>query len=79
MASDTHYDLNVIGGGSGGLTAATIGTRLGAKTLLIDKEKLGGDCLHYGCVPSKAMIAEAIASCLYFPQNPYSPAGDCSA
>jgi dihydrolipoamide dehydrogenase len=59
MAADTHYDLIVIGGGSGGLTAATIGARLGAKTLLIDKENLGGDCLHYGCVPSKAMVASA--------------------
>jgi pyruvate/2-oxoglutarate dehydrogenase complex dihydrolipoamide dehydrogenase (E3) component len=50
------YDLTVIGGGSGGLTAARIATSLGANVLLIDKERLGGDCLHYGCVPSKALI-----------------------
>lgn len=50
------YDLIVIGGGSAGLTAATIGGRLGARTLLVDKERLGGDCLYYGCVPSKALI-----------------------
>jgi len=50
------YDLTIIGGGSGGLTAARIATSLGANVLLIDKERLGGDCLHYGCVPSKALI-----------------------
>jgi dihydrolipoamide dehydrogenase len=54
----THaqYDLTVIGGGSGGLTAARLATVLGANVLLIDKERLGGDCLNYGCVPSKSLI-----------------------
>ena len=50
------YDMTIIGGGSGGLTAARIATALGANVLLIDKERLGGDCLNYGCVPSKSMI-----------------------
>jgi pyruvate/2-oxoglutarate dehydrogenase complex dihydrolipoamide dehydrogenase (E3) component len=50
------YDLTIIGGGSGGLTAARLATSLGANVLLIDKERLGGDCLHYGCVPSKSLI-----------------------
>jgi dihydrolipoamide dehydrogenase len=50
------YDMTIIGGGSGGLTAARLAAALGASVLLIDKEKLGGDCLHYGCVPSKSMI-----------------------
>lgn len=50
------WDLIVIGGGSAGLTAATIAGRVGASVLLIDKEALGGDCLHTGCVPSKALI-----------------------
>lgn len=50
------YDLTVIGGGSGGLTAARIATSLGANVLLVDKERLGGDCLNYGCVPSKSLI-----------------------
>ena len=50
------WDLIVIGGGSAGLTAATMGGRVGARTLLVDKEALGGDCLHHGCVPSKAFI-----------------------
>ena len=47
-----QYDLTIIGGGSGGLTAARLATSLGANVLLIEKERLGGDCLHYGCVPS---------------------------
>ena len=59
MKKKYQYDLIVIGGGSAGLTAATISSRLGAKTLLIDKENLGGDCLHYGCVPSKALLTSS--------------------
>ncbi len=51
-----QYDLTVIGGGSGGLTAARLAAALGARVLLIDKERLGGDCLRYGCVPSKTLI-----------------------
>src|SRR5271157_6303467 len=52
----TYYDITIIGGGSGGLTAARIAASLGANVLLIDKERLGGDCLNYGCVPSKSLI-----------------------
>jgi len=48
--------MTIIGGGSGGLTAARLATSLGANVLLIDKEHLGGDCLKYGCVPSKSLI-----------------------
>ena len=51
-----QYDITIIGGGSGGLTAARLAYSLGARTCLIDKERLGGDCLHYGCVPSKSLI-----------------------
>ncbi len=54
--SHPQYDLTIIGGGSGGLTAARLATSLGAKVLLIDKERLGGDCLYTGCVPSKSLI-----------------------
>jgi len=50
------YDMAIIGGGSGGLTAARVATVLGANVLLVDKERLGGDCLNYGCVPSKSLI-----------------------
>ena len=51
-----RYDISIIGGGSGGLTAARLAAALGASVLLVDKETLGGDCLHYGCVPSKSLI-----------------------
>jgi pyruvate/2-oxoglutarate dehydrogenase complex dihydrolipoamide dehydrogenase (E3) component len=51
-----EYDLVVIGGGSGGLVAARVARELGAKVALIDKERLGGDCLYAGCVPSKTLI-----------------------
>lgn len=50
------YDLVVIGGGAGGLTVAAGSAMLGAKVALIEKDRLGGDCLWYGCVPSKAFI-----------------------
>ena len=53
------YDLVVIGAGSGGLTAAIGGAGIGAKTLLVEKNKLGGDCTHWGCVPSKTLIKRA--------------------
>ncbi|GCE12385.1 dihydrolipoyl dehydrogenase family protein [Tengunoibacter tsumagoiensis] len=53
------YDLTIIGGGSGGLPAARIATSLGARVLVVDKERLGGDCLYTGCVPSKSLIHAA--------------------
>lgn len=52
----TQYDLIIIGGGSAGLPAAQIAHSLGAKVLLVDKERLGGDCLLHGCVPSKSLL-----------------------
>lgn len=58
--SEYDYDLGIIGGGAAGLTAAAGGAQFGAKTILIEKsDKLGGDCLHYGCVPSKTLIRTA--------------------
>jgi len=53
------YDMIIIGGGAAGLTVAAGAAQLGAKTALIEKEKLGGDCLYYGCVPSKTLIKAA--------------------
>ncbi|MBD3295803.1 MAG: FAD-dependent oxidoreductase [Candidatus Omnitrophica bacterium] len=56
--TDMRYDqdITVIGGGAAGLVAATGAAALGARTLMIEKEKLGGDCTWYGCVPSKALL-----------------------
>jgi len=60
--SKYNYDLIVIGGGAAGLTASTFAGQSSAKTLLIEKtEKLGGDCLHFGCVPSKTLIKSGYA------------------
>jgi pyruvate/2-oxoglutarate dehydrogenase complex dihydrolipoamide dehydrogenase (E3) component len=53
------FDIGIVGGGSGGLTVAAGAAQLGAKTLLIEKKALGGDCLYYGCVPSKTLIRTA--------------------
>jgi len=53
------YDMIVLGGGSAGLVAAGMSALLGAKTLLVEQQRLGGDCTWYGCVPSKALIKAA--------------------
>ena len=53
------YNLIVIGGGSAGLVSAYIAAQLKARVCLIEKHKMGGDCLNYGCIPSKAIIASA--------------------
>ena len=54
-----RHDLVVIGGGSAGLVAADFGARFGADVLLIEKDKIGGDCTWTGCVPSKALLHTA--------------------
>jgi len=55
-------DIAVIGGGSGGLSVAAGAAQMGAKVVLVEKGKMGGDCLNYGCVPSKALIAAGEAA-----------------
>ena len=55
----TDYDLTIIGGGSAGLVLAVAGAKLGKKTALIEKHRIGGDCLWTGCVPSKALLKVA--------------------
>ncbi len=52
-------DVLVVGGGPGGYVAAIKAGQLGKKTLVVDRDKLGGECLNYGCIPSKALIAAA--------------------
>lgn len=52
-------DLCVIGGGSGGLSAAAIAAAFGVRVVLIERGKMGGECLNTGCVPSKALLAAA--------------------
>jgi pyruvate/2-oxoglutarate dehydrogenase complex dihydrolipoamide dehydrogenase (E3) component len=55
-------DLAIIGAGSGGLSVAAGAAQLGLKVVLFEKGEMGGDCLNYGCVPSKALIAAADAA-----------------
>lgn len=52
-------DLCIIGAGSGGLSVAAGAVQMGARVVLVEKGRMGGDCLNYGCVPSKALIAAA--------------------
>jgi pyruvate/2-oxoglutarate dehydrogenase complex dihydrolipoamide dehydrogenase (E3) component len=57
-----HADLLVIGAGSGGLSVAAGAVQMGASVVLLEKAKMGGDCLNTGCIPSKALIAAAHAA-----------------
>ncbi|HLJ63286.1 MAG TPA: FAD-dependent oxidoreductase, partial [Stellaceae bacterium] len=59
MSETLKVDLCVIGAGSGGLSVAAGASQLGASTVLIERGLMGGDCLNYGCVPSKALLAAA--------------------
>jgi glycine/D-amino acid oxidase-like deaminating enzyme len=52
-----RYNLIVLGAGSGGLTVAAGAALIGAGVALLEKHRMGGDCLNYGCVPSKATPA----------------------
>ena len=59
MVKQLTADICIIGGGSGGLSVAAGAAQMGAKTILVEGGKMGGDCLNYGCIPSKALIAAA--------------------
>ena len=62
MADVIRPDICVIGAGSGGLTVAAGASQMGAETVLVERGLMGGDCLNYGCVPSKALLAAAHAA-----------------
>ncbi|KGR81635.1 dihydrolipoyl dehydrogenase [Lysinibacillus odysseyi] len=57
MAKD--YDVVILGGGTGGYVAAIRASQLGLKTAVVERDKLGGTCLHKGCIPSKALLRSA--------------------
>ncbi|MCJ1673307.1 MULTISPECIES: dihydrolipoyl dehydrogenase [unclassified Rathayibacter] len=57
--SEERYDLVVLGGGSGGYAAALRATQLGMSVAIVERDKLGGTCLHRGCVPTKALLHAA--------------------
>ncbi|MDE2133834.1 MAG: FAD-dependent oxidoreductase [Alphaproteobacteria bacterium] len=62
MSKTIRCDICVIGAGSGGLSVAAGAAQLGARTVLFERGQMGGDCLNYGCVPSKALLAAAHAA-----------------
>jgi pyruvate/2-oxoglutarate dehydrogenase complex dihydrolipoamide dehydrogenase (E3) component len=62
MVQQLKVDLCVIGAGSGGLSVAAGASQMGASTVLIEKGRMGGDCLNYGCVPSKSLLAAGHAA-----------------
>src|ERR1700731_4479832 len=57
-----RYNLVVIGAGTAGLVSAAGAALLGAKVALVERDLMGGDCLNFGCVPSKALIRSARAA-----------------
>ena len=59
MSSKNSYNVVVIGAGTAGLVTAAGTAGLGGSAALIERHKMGGDCLNYGCVPSKALISSA--------------------
>lgn len=62
MSDTLRPDLCVIGAGSGGLSVAAGAVQMGASVVLIEGHKMGGDCLNYGCVPSKALLSAGKAA-----------------
>jgi dihydrolipoamide dehydrogenase len=56
VSDGTSYDLVILGGGSGGYAAALRGAELGLSVVLVEKDKVGGTCLHRGCIPTKALL-----------------------
>ena len=84
MSNHIKTDLCIIGGGSGGLSVAAGAVQMGADVVLVEGHKMGGDCLNYGCVPSKALIAagkhaHAMTTGLKFGVVPVIPRVDYAA
>src|SRR5205807_4182663 len=59
VGSSNDFDLVVLGAGTGGYTAAFRAAQLGLKVALVDQAKIGGTCLHIGCIPTKALLESA--------------------
>ncbi|HEX8520319.1 MAG TPA: FAD-dependent oxidoreductase, partial [Pseudonocardia sp.] len=57
--AEHNADLVILGGGSGGYACALRAAELGMSVVLVEKDKLGGTCLHWGCIPTKALLHAA--------------------
>lgn len=62
MSRASRHDLVVIGGGTAGLVASQAAAALGARVALVERDRIGGECLYTGCVPSKALLAAAASA-----------------
>ena len=70
------YDIVVLGGGSGGYATALRATELGLSVALIEADKVGGTCLHYGCIPTKAFLhAAEVADAAHSPEDAWHGSG----
>jgi len=56
---DKHWDIIIIGGGPGGYVAAIRGTQLGKRVLLVEKDRVGGTCMNWGCIPTKYLLHQS--------------------
>src|SRR5437868_15494871 len=54
--ADTSFDIVIVGGGPGGYVAAIRAAQLGLKTAVVEREHMGGICLNWGCIPTKALL-----------------------
>lgn len=59
MSDQNQTDVVILGGGTGGYVAAIRAAQLGKSVVIVEKDKLGGTCLHRGCIPSKALLRSA--------------------
>ena len=73
--ADQSFDLIVLGGGPGGYVAAIRAAQLGMKTALVEREHLGGICLNWGCIPTKALLRTSEINHLlhHLPEFGFSP------
>ncbi len=71
MPNKIIYDLAIIGAGAGGLSVAAVAAQLDLKVALIEQNKMGGDCLNAGCIPSKSLIAAAHAARTFITCEPF--------
>src|SRR3954454_12721102 len=58
-SQETVFDVVILGGGSGGYACAFRAAELGKSVALVEADKVGGTCLHYGCIPTKALLHAA--------------------
>ena len=73
-----NVDICVIGGGSGGLSVAAGAVQMGASVALFERSKMGGDCLNYGCIPSKALLAAGHAAAHYGHTSQFGVSGSAA-